>query len=67
MREKFIKNKKLLNLTYISPKKDKQIEIRTTKKIIMMSQSNDDEKREILLKRKTRQEDITMRGNIHLQ
>jgi hypothetical protein len=37
MRERFIKNKKPLNLAHLSSKKEKQPKIRTTKKIISMS------------------------------
>ncbi len=32
-----------------------------------MSQSDEDEERESVMKRERRQEDITMRGNFHLQ
>jgi hypothetical protein len=49
--ERFIKNKRLLNLAHIYPKKEKQLETRTTKRTILMSQSDDDEKKETLLKR----------------
>jgi hypothetical protein len=48
LRERFIKNKGLLNPTHISFKKEKQPEIRTTRVVVLMSQSNDDEKRETL-------------------
>ncbi len=67
MRERFIKNKGLLNLTHISFEKEKQPEIRTTRRIVLMSQSNDDEKREMLQKRQRRQEDTIMRGSINPQ
>jgi hypothetical protein len=36
LRERFIKNKRPLNPTHISPKKDKQPETRTTKRAILM-------------------------------
>ncbi len=64
MRERFIKNKRTLNPTHISLKKDKQPKIKTTRRIVMMSQSNDDEEKETLHKRQRRQEDIAMRGSI---
>jgi hypothetical protein len=51
MKERFIKNKRPLNPTHISPKKEIQPDIRTTKKAILMSQSYDDEERETLQKR----------------
>jgi hypothetical protein len=38
-----IKNKKPLNFTHISPKKEKQLEIRTTRREVLMSQFDDDE------------------------
>ncbi len=56
-----------LNPTHIYPKKEKQLETRTTKRAIMMFQFDDDEEREILQKRQRRQEDIVLRGNIDLQ
>jgi hypothetical protein len=37
LRERFIKNKRPLNPTHICPKKEKQLETRTTKKIVLMS------------------------------
>jgi len=61
LRERFIKNKRLLNPTHIFPKKEKQPETRITKRIVLMSRSNDDEE-ETLWKRQIRQEDIVMRG-----
>ncbi len=67
MKERFIKNKRPLNPTHISPKKEIQPDIRTTRKEIFMSQSYDDEERETLQKRQRRQEDIAMRGNIDPQ
>jgi len=51
LRERFIKNKKPLNLAHFFPKKDKQPKTRITKRAILMSQSNDDEEKEILLKK----------------
>jgi hypothetical protein len=39
---------KPLNPTHISPKKEKQPETRTTKKVVMMFQFDDDEERETL-------------------
>jgi hypothetical protein len=51
MRERFIENKRPLNPTHIYPKKEKQLEIRTTKITISMSKFDDDEEREILQKR----------------
>ncbi len=65
LRERFIKNKRLLNPTHISPKKEKQLETRTTRRTILMSQFDDDEERKTLQKKKQRQqEDIAMRGSI---
>jgi hypothetical protein len=66
LRERFIKNKRPLNLAYIFPKKKKQPETMTTRKTILMSKF-DDEERETLLKRQGRQEDIAMKGSINLQ
>jgi hypothetical protein len=65
LRERFIKNKRPLDPTHISPKKDKQPKTRTTKRVVMMS--HDDEQREIILKRQKKQEDTTMRGNVNPQ
>jgi hypothetical protein len=48
MKEKFIKNKRPLNLKHISPKKEKHPKTITTKRTIMMFQSNDIEERETL-------------------
>jgi hypothetical protein len=48
MRGRFIKNKRPLNPTHISLKKDKQLEIRITKRVVLVSKSNDDEKRKTL-------------------
>jgi hypothetical protein len=45
LRERFIKNKRPLDPTHNSLKKEKQPKIRTTKKIVMMFQSNDDEEK----------------------
>jgi hypothetical protein len=50
LNERFIKNKRPLNLAHFSPKKDKESKTRTTKRAILMSHSNDDDE-EILLKR----------------
>jgi hypothetical protein len=43
MRERFIKNKRPLNPTHISPKKEKQLETKTTIRAVLMFQFNDDE------------------------
>jgi hypothetical protein len=51
MKERFIKNKRPSNLTYISPKKEKQLKTKTTKRVVLMSQSDDDEEKETVLKR----------------
>jgi hypothetical protein len=51
MRERFIKNKRPLNPTHISPKKEKQPESRTTRRTVLISQPDDDEERETLQKR----------------
>ncbi len=67
MRDRFIKNKRPLNPTHISFKKEKQLEIRTTRRAIMMSQFDDDEERETLQKRQKRQEDTAMKGSINPQ
>jgi hypothetical protein len=67
MKDRFIKNKRPLNLAHISPKKEKQPKIKTTRRTIIMSQSNDDEERETLLKRQRRQKDTVMKGNVNLQ
>jgi hypothetical protein len=67
MRERFIKNKRLLNPTHISLKKEKHPKTRTTKKVVLMSQSDDDEEIKTLQKRQRRQEDTAMKGSIHLQ
>jgi hypothetical protein len=48
LRERFIENKRPLNPTHIFPKKEEQIEIRTTKKIIIMPQSSNDEEKKTL-------------------
>ncbi len=67
MRERFIKNKRPLNPTYISSKKEKQFKTKTTRRVILMSQSNDDEERETMLRRQGKYEDIVMRGSINPQ
>ncbi len=41
-------NKIPLNPTHISPKKEKQLKSRTTKRVVLMSQSNDDEESKTL-------------------
>ncbi len=46
MRERFIKNKRPLNPAHISPKKEKQLETRTTRRTILMFQFDDDEERD---------------------
>jgi hypothetical protein len=51
MRERFIKNKRLLNPTHISPKKEKKPKIRTIIRTIIMSQFDVDEERKTLQKR----------------
>jgi hypothetical protein len=51
MREKFNKNKRPLNPTHISLKKEKQLETKTTRRAFLMSQFDDDEEKEILQKR----------------
>ncbi len=56
-----------MNPTHISFKKEKQLEIRTTRRAIMMSQFDDDEERETLQKRQKRQEDTAMKGSINPQ
>jgi hypothetical protein len=56
MRETFINNKRLLNLTHIYPKKEKEPKTRTLKRIVLMSQSNDDEEKETSLKTQERHE-----------
>jgi hypothetical protein len=67
MEERFIKNKRPLNLTHISFKKEKELELRTLKRTILMSQSNDDEETETLLKRRKRHEESTMKGSVNPQ
>jgi len=44
-------NKRPLNPTHISPKKEKWPETRTTRKVVLMFQSNDDEERERLYRK----------------
>jgi hypothetical protein len=46
LKERFIRNNRLLNLTHISFKKEKQSKTRTTKRIVLMSQFDDDKERE---------------------
>lgn len=67
LKERFIKNKRILNPPYIYLKKEKQSKTKTTRRTFLMSQFNDDEEKETLLKRQKRQEDIAMRDNINLQ
>jgi hypothetical protein len=50
LKERFINNKKPLNPTHISSKKEKQLKIRTTRRVILMSQFDDDEERKTLQK-----------------
>jgi hypothetical protein len=50
MRERFIKNKRPLNLTHIFPKKEKQLQFNTTKRAVLISQPDDDEEKETLQK-----------------
>jgi hypothetical protein len=40
-----------LNPTHISPKKEKELKSRTTRRLVLMSQFDDEEERETLLKR----------------
>jgi hypothetical protein len=37
LRERFIKNKRHSNLAHISPKKEKQLETKITRRVILMS------------------------------
>jgi hypothetical protein len=67
MKERFIKNKRLMNPTHISLKKDKHPKTRTTKIVVLMSQSDDEEERKTLQKKQKRQEDTAMKGSIDLQ
>jgi hypothetical protein len=67
LRERFIKNKRPLNPTCISPKKEKKQKTKTTRRAVLMFQFDDDGERETLQKRQRRQEDIIMKGNINLQ
>jgi hypothetical protein len=67
MRERFIKNKRSLNLLHIFLKKEKQPKSRTTERAILMSQFDDDDEQETLQKRQRRQEDIIMKGSMNLQ
>jgi hypothetical protein len=50
LKERFIKNKRPLNLAHFSPKVDKQLKTRTTKRTVLMSMFNDDEEKETLLR-----------------
>jgi len=52
---------------HIYPKKEKELETRTFKRIIMMFQFDDDEKRETSLKRQKRHEESIMRDSVNLQ
>ncbi len=65
--ENFINNKRPLNPTHISLKKEKQLETKTTRRAVLMSQFDDDEKRDTLQKKQRKQEDIAMKGNIDPQ
>jgi len=51
LRERFIKNKRLLNPMHISPKKEQQPKTRTTRITILMSLFDDDEEKKTLQKR----------------
>jgi len=51
LRKRFIKNNKPLNPTHIYPKKEKELQTRTTKKVVLMSQFDDDEERVTMLNR----------------
>ncbi len=48
LRERFIKNKRPLNPTHISSKKEKRQKTKITKRTIMMSKYDDDEERKSL-------------------
>ncbi len=52
LKERFIKNKRPLNLAHFSPKVDKQLKTRTTKRTVLMSMFNDDEEKETLLRQR---------------
>ncbi len=67
LKERFIKNKRPLNPTHISPKKEKRLETRTIRRAVLMSQSDDDENKKIMQKRQRRQEGTAMRDNIDPQ
>jgi len=49
------------DVCHIHPKKEKKLETRTLKRIILMSQFDDDEKRETSLKWQNRHEESIMR------
>ncbi len=66
LKERFINNKRLLNPTHIFPKKEKWLEIRTTRRTILKFKCDDDE-RKPMHKRQKRQEDTIMKGNIDPQ
>jgi hypothetical protein len=51
LRERFLKNKRPLNPTHISPRKEIQPKTTTTKRVILMSKFDDDEERKTLQKR----------------
>jgi hypothetical protein len=51
LRESFIKNKRPLKPTHIFFKKEKQLEIKSTRREVMMFQFDDDEEKETLQKR----------------
>jgi len=46
LQERFIKNKRPLNLTHVSLIKEKQPKTKTIRKVILMSQFNDDDERD---------------------
>ncbi len=54
LKERFIKNKRPLNPTHISPKKEKHLKSRTTRRTIMMSQFDDEDEEKTLQKRQKR-------------
>jgi len=46
LQERFIKNKRPLNLIDVSPIKEKEPKTRTIRKVILMSQFNDDDEKD---------------------
>jgi hypothetical protein len=55
------------DVCHIYPKKKKELETRTLKRIILKSQFDDDKKREISLKRQKRYEESIMKDSVNLQ